>query len=606
MLQRGHWGRPEGLWRLERMLRMIDRLPTRGDLFRVAGKLKIVSTGGGAAGIACLNLLVKLGVQRENIWLFDIHGLISLKREAAISDQQRFFAKDEHDLTLTDALKGADMFLGLSGGGIVKPDMVAGMSDNPIVFALANPEPEIRPEAVYTVAPNAIVATGRSDYPNQVNNVLCFPFIFRGALDVGASEINDAMQIACVDAIAELARETTNAETAKVYANEALQFGASYLIPKPFDRRLLPVVATAVAQAASESGVAARPLEDPSLYFDALDVSVYRSGMIMRPVFESAREAARKIVFAEGEDERVLRAARAMQEEGVDSPILIGRPEVLAMRCDRIGFSEGFLDTVEIVNPEHDDRYAEYRDTYHDLLARKGISPALAGATIRTNTTAIGAVMVHRGEADSLICGTFGNYSWHLNYVENILGSKSLRPVGAVSVLLLDSGPLFIADTQVHHAPSADQIAATVVATARHIKRFGLEPRIALCSNSQFGTLSTPNAKTMRDALDLLDDMTLDFVYEGEMTIDAALRPDFRQQLLPKSRLEGSANGLVFSNTETASAVVNSLKSIAGGIEVGPILMGMGNKAHIVLPATTTRGLINMSALAGTPVQSYA
>ncbi|MEL6735958.1 MAG: phosphate acyltransferase, partial [Pseudomonadota bacterium] len=568
--------------------------------------LKVVSTGGGAAGIACLNMLMKLGVKRENIWLCDIEGLVYEGREKDMTPQKAEFAQATDKRTLDDVIEGADLFLGLSGPGVLKQAMVKKMASQPIVFALANPTPEIMPEDIRAVAPDALIATGRSDYPNQVNNVLCFPFIFRGALDVGATEINDAMQVACVDGIAQLARKTSSAETAEVYGDETLTFGADYLIPKPFDARLLAVVAGAVAKAGMDTGVAQNPLPDFEAYIDGLNASVYRSSMIMRPVFENAMLQKRRIVFAEGEDERVLRAAIAMLEETVDTPVLIGRPEVIESRAKRYGLTPELVAKFEIVNPEADVRYREYWETYHSMMKRQGISPTLAQAIVRTNTTVIAAIMVHLGQADSMICGTFGNYLWHMNYVEQMLSAKDLQPIGALSLLILDSGPLFVADTHVNPEPTPDQIADTVIATARHVRRFGVEPKIALCSNSQFGTLNTESARRMRAALEILDARHLDFVYEGEMPVDAALDPEIRERLLPSSRMEGPANAFVFSNAETAGGVKNSLKSLSGGIEVGPILMGMGNRAHIVTPSITVRGLINVAALAGTPVHVYA
>ncbi len=570
------------------------------------GEIKIVSTGGGAAGIACLNMLLNLGVKRENVWLCDIHGLIYEGREEPMTPQQSGYAQKSDLRTLDDVIDDADVFLGLSGPGVLKQDMVKRMAADPIIFGLANPDPEIMPEQVTEVAPNAIMATGRSDYPNQVNNVLCFPFIFRGALDVGATEINDAMKIACVEGIAELARKTSSAETAIVYGDEDLQFGPDYLIPKPFDPRLLAVVAGAVAKAAMETGVAERPLEDFDAYVAKLNASVYRSSMLMRPVFDQAKCQKRRIVFAEGEDERVLRAAVAILEETVDQPILIGRPEVIHQRCERYGLPADIVKKFDIVDPTNDARYRQYWETYFSVMKRRGISPALAQAIVRTNTTVIASIMVHLEQADSMICGTFGNYLWHLKYVEEMLRTPDLAPVGALSLLILDNGPLFVADTHVNPEPTAEQIANTIIATARHIRRFGIEPKIAICSNSQFGTLETESARRMRAALDVLDVQNVDFIYEGEMPVDAALDPVIRDRLLPQSRLQGQANAFVFSNAETAGGVKNSLKSIAGGIEVGPILMGMGNRAHIVTPSITVRGLFNMTALAGTPVSTYA
>nr|WP_319247497.1 NADP-dependent malic enzyme [uncultured Celeribacter sp.] len=579
------------------------------NALRVTGKnfedIKLVSTGGGAAGIACLNMLLKLGVKRENVWLCDIHGLVYEGREEDMTAQKAAFAQNSDLRTLDEVIEGADMFLGLSGPGVLQPEMIKKMTKQPIIFALANPTPEIMPDEVKKVAPDAIIATGRSDYPNQVNNVLCFPFIFRGALDVGATEINDAMQIGCIEGIAALARATTSAEAAAAYQDERMTFGTEYLIPKPFDPRLMGVVASAVAKAAMESGVATKPVADMKAYKDTLDHSVFKSALIMRPVFAAASQAERRIAFAEGEDDRVLRAAQAMIEETTDKPILIGRPEVIAMRAERAGMKIRPGVDFEIVNPENDSRYKQYWQAYHKLMERKGVTPDLAKAILRTNTTAIGAIMVQQDHADSMICGTFGQYLWHLNYVTQILGTKELQPVGALSLMILEDGPLFVADTHVHTEPTPEQIAATVTATARHIRRFGIEPNIALCSHSEFGNLPCMTGRHMRDALAILDSEPRDFAYEGEMHIDSALTPDLRQRNFPHSRLEGPANALVFAIADAASGVRNILKTKGGGLEVGPILMGMGNRAHIVTPSITSRGLLNMSAIAGTPVAHY-
>ncbi len=579
------------------------------NALKIAGKkfedIKIVSTGGGAAGIACLNMLLKLGVKRENVWLCDIKGLVYEGRTEEMTPQKAAYAQTSDLRSLDQVIEGADMFLGLSGPGVLTPEMVAKMTDRPIVFALANPTPEILPDDVRTVAPNAIIATGRSDFPNQVNNVLCFPFIFRAALDVGATQINDEMQLACIEGIAALARATTSAEAAAAYRGEKLSFGPDYLIPKPFDPRLIGTVAKAVARAAMETGVATRQIEDLDAYKRRLDGSVFKSALLMRPVFEAAATATRRIVFAEGEDERVLRAANAMIEETTDRPILIGRPEVLEKRCERAGLPIRPGTDFEVVNPENDPRYRDYWGTYHELMARRGISPDLARAIMRTNTTAIAAIMVHRDEADSMICGTFGQYLWHLKYVREILARGKLHPIGALSLMILEDAPLFIADTHVNPEPTPEQIAETVIGAARHVRRFGLSPRVALCSHSQFGNLDTDSGRRMRAAMDLLEAREVDFAFEGEMHVDAALDQTIRDRLLPASRFEGAANVLVFANNDAASGVRNILKMKAGGLEVGPILMGMGNKAHIVTPSITTRGLLNMSAIAGTPVAHY-
>ncbi len=580
------------------------------NALRVSGKafedIRIVSTGGGAAGIACLNMLLKLGVKRENVWLCDIHGLVHEGRTEDMTPQKAAFAQPGGPRGLADVIEGADLFLGLSGPKVLTPAMVEKMAPRPIIFALANPTPEILPEEARAVSPDAIIATGRSDYPNQVNNVLCFPFIFRGALDVGATEINDEMEIACIEGIAALARATTSAEAAAAYQGEQLTFGTDYLIPKPFDPRLIGVVATAVARAAMDSGVATRPLDDLDAYKARLDGSVFRSALIMRPVFQAAGTVERKIVFAEGEDERVLRAANAMIEETTDTPILIGRPEVVESRCERAGLPIRPGRDFDLVNPENDPRYRDYWETYHRLMARRGVSPDIARAILRTNTTAIAAIMVQRGDADSLICGTFGQFGWHLNYIRQVLATPQLHPVGALSLMVLEDGPLFVADTQVHQLPSPAEIVETVLGCARHVRRFGVEPKIALCSHSQFGNLDSESGRRMRAAMEMLEDREVDFALEGEMHVDTALDQSLRDRLLPDSRFQGAANVLIFGSADAASAVRNVLKTKTGGLEVGPILMGMGNRAHVVTPSITARGLLNMSAIAGTPLAHYS
>jgi malate dehydrogenase (oxaloacetate-decarboxylating)(NADP+) len=579
------------------------------NALHVAGKdwgdIKVVSTGGGAAGIACLNMLLKLGVKRENVWLCDLHGLVHEGREVDMNPQKAAFAQATDLRTLDQVIDGADLFLGLSGPGVLKPEQVARMAARPIIFALANPTPEIMPDDARAVAPDAIIATGRSDFPNQVNNVLCFPFIFRGALDVGATEINDEMELACIDGIAALARATTSAEAAAAYQGEKLTFGVDYLIPKPFDPRLSATVSTAVAKAAMESGVATRPIEDLDAYREKLRSSVFKSALLMRPVFEAARTASRRLVFSEGEDERVLRAAQAILEDTTEQPILIGRPEVIESRCERAGLKIRPGIDFTIVNPENDPRYRDYWGTYHEIMARRGVTPDLARAIMRTNTTAIGAVMVHREEADCLICGTFGEYRWHLNYVTQVLGNERQHAVAALSLMILEDGPLFLADTHVYSDPTAEQIAETAIGAARHVKRFGLAPNVALCGRSQFGNQDTETAHRLRDAMAILDSAPRDFCYEGEMNIDTALDPALRERVFPGNRMQGAANVLVFAHADAASGVRNILKMKGGGLEVGPILMGMGNRAHIVTPSITPRGLLNMAAIAGTPVAAY-
>ncbi len=580
------------------------------NALHVAGKefdkIKIVSTGGGAAGIACLDMLLKLGVRRENVWLCDLEGLVYEGRDAQMTPQKAAYAQGTVPATLDEVIDGADLFLGLSGPGVLTPAMVGKMAKRPIIFALANPTPEILPDDVRSVAPDAIIATGRSDFPNQVNNVLCFPFIFRGALDVGATTINDEMELACIEGIAALARATTSAEAAAAYKGEQLTFGPDYLIPKPFDPRLIGTVASAVARAAMETGVAARPIEDMEAYKRKLDGSVFRSALLMRPVFEAARTAQRKIIFAEGEDERVLRAANAMLEEMTDRPILIGRPEVIERRCERAGLPIRPGRDFEIVNPENDPRYRDYWGSYHELMARQGVTPDLARAIMRTNTTAIAAIAVHRGDADSMICGTFGQYLWHLNYIRQVLARDGLTPHGALSLMIQEDGPLFVADTHVNAVPTPEQIATAICGAARHARRFGIQPNVALCSHSNFGSMDTDSGLRMRAAMEILDAKGADFPYEGEMSADAALDAELRERILPGSRIKGAANILVFAYTDAANTARNMLKMKASGLEVGPILMGMGNKAHIVTPSITARGLLNVSAIAGTPVSLYS
>jgi len=585
------------------------------NALHVAGKrfedIRIVSTGGGAAGIACLNLLTDLGVKRENIWLVDVGGPVHDGRND-IDETKRAFAQPDpgRELALGELLDGADLFLGLSAPGILTGEMVSRMARNPIIMALANPTPEIMPDEAKAAREDAIICTGRSDYPNQINNVLCFPFIFRGALDVGARQINEPMKIACANALADLARKTSSAEAAAAYQGERMVFGRDYLIPKPFDPRLLAVVASAVAQAAMDTGVATRTLDIPE-YRTQMENRVFRTSLLMRPVFEAARAGKRRIIFAEGEDERVLRAAVSMIEEGVDNPILVGRPEVIQRRIDVLALPIRPGEDFEVVNPQSDPRYREYWGTFHGILERRGVTPDTARTIMRTNTTAIAAVSVRLGHSDSMICGTAGQYRWHLGYVRQILAGLDdgsggrLRPVGALSPVILEQGVIFIADSQVNIEPTPEQIAETSIGAARHIQRFGLAPKIALLSHSVFGSLDSESGRKMRAAMEILDTSEVDFEYEGEMHADHALNPEFRERVFPNSRLEGAANCLIFSNVDAASGSRNILKQLTGGLEIGPILMGMGNKAHIVSPSVTPRGLLNIAALAGTPVANY-
>ncbi|MFN3614624.1 MAG: NADP-dependent malic enzyme [Rubrimonas sp.] len=571
------------------------------NALRLAGKtfeqLKVVSTGGGAAGIACLNLLLSLGVRRERIALFDKDGLIHHGRND-LPPEKRAYAVDEPGLTLAQAMEGADLFLGLSGPNVITPEMVRVMGPTPMILALANPTPEIMPEDVRAVRPDALIATGRSDYPNQVNNVLCFPFIFRGALDCGATTINEEMKIACATAIADLAHSPGTEEAARAYASERLVFGPDYLIPKPFDPRLA-TVSIAVAQAAMDSGVARRPIADMGAYREKLERNVYKSGFLMKPIFERARAARRRVVFAEGEDERALRTALAMAQEGLGRPVLIGRSRVLADRIERLGLPLQPGRDFEVTDPEDDPRYGDYWRSFHALTQREGVTPDIARAVMRTNTTAIGAVMVDRGEADSVICGLFGEYTWHLGYVRRVLCRDGRRrAIGTLSAFVLDQGPIFFADAHVHDEPSPEQLVDICMAAAGELRRFGITPKAAFISASNFGTLNTPAALRMREAVRLMDEAGADFEYEGEMHLDAAVDPENRARLFPQSRLTGQANLLIMSSMEAASAARNALKSLAGGLQVGPILMGMQGAAHVVTPSITARGLLNVAALA--------
>ncbi|MFT5007015.1 MAG: malate dehydrogenase (oxaloacetate-decarboxylating)(NADP+), partial [Paracoccaceae bacterium] len=577
------------------------------NALRVSGKnikdIKVVALGAGAAGIACLKMFKTMGVPHENILMLDSKGVVHSSRND-LSAEKAEFAQDTTLRTIEEAMVRADLFLGVSGPGLLTAEMVASMAPKPIIFALANPTPEIMPEEARKGNPDALIATGRSDFPNQVNNVLCFPFIFRGALDVGATDINDEMKLACVDAIAGLAREITSAEVGLAYKGETLTFGPDYLIPKPFDPRLLPTIAYAVAKAAMDSGVATKKI-DLTAYRADLEAQVFKSSLIMRPVFEAAANSKRRIIFAEGENEIVLRTAQAMVEEAQDTPILIGRPEVVENRIAAAGLTIKPNVDFELINPESDVRFHEYWTSYHVIMRRRGVSPDLAKAILRTNTTAIAAVAVVRGDADTMICGTFGEYRWHLNYVQQVLADEELHAIGSVSLIILDKGPLFVADTHIHIEPTSAQIADTVIAAARHVRRFGVEPKVALCSGSQFGNLDSASGRAMRGALAILDKEERDFQYEGEMHTDAALDPELRERLFPDGRLTGKANVLVYANTDAAGVARNILKSVADGLEVGPILMGMGNRAHIVTPAITVRGLLNMAALAGSSVSTY-
>jgi len=572
-----------------------------------AGDIKVVASGAGAAALACLNLLVKLGVRRENIWVTDIAGVVYEGRQEEMDPWKARFAQATEARTLAEVIAGADVFLGLSVGGVLKPEMVKMMADRPLILALANPFPEIMPEAVFEVRPDAMMCTGRSDYPNQVNNVLCFPYIFRGALDVGATAINEAMELAAVEAIAGLAFEPPSEVAAKAYGGETRLFGADYLIPNPFDPRLILRIAPAVARAAMASGVATRPIEDFDAYQERLNRFVFRSGFIMKPIFARAKTDPKRVIYAEGEDERILRAAQAVIEEGIAQPILIGRPQVVQARLERYGLSIRPGRDFELVNPDDDPRYRDYVDTLIELAGRKGITADLARTVVRTNATVIAALAVHRSEADAMICGVEGRYDRHLRWVRDIIGkAPGVEEFSALSLLILPHGAYFLADTYVTPEPSANEIAEMVRLAATHVRRFGMEPKFALLSHSNFGSADTESARKMRRAVEILMQSDPHLEVEGEMHGDAALDEALRRRVYPRARLEGQANVFIMPNLDAANIAYELLKALADALPVGPILIGPAKPAHILTPSVTARGVINMSAVAVAEAQQAA
>ncbi|MFZ9104277.1 MAG: phosphate acyltransferase, partial [Burkholderiaceae bacterium] len=563
-------------------------------------KVKFVVSGAGAAALACLDLLLDLGLPRENIWVTDIKGVVYEGRTELMDPEKARFAQKTDARTLAEVIEGADVFLGLSAAGVLKPEMVAKMAPNPIVFALANPTPEILPEEVAAVRDDVIMATGRTDYPNQVNNVLCFPFIFRGALDVGATTITRNMELAAVHAVAELARAEQSEVVTAAYGTEGLSFGPQYLIPKPFDPRLIVKIASAVAQAAMDDGVATRPITDMAGYLERLQEFVYHSGNFMKPLLHAAKLAERRrIVYAEGEEERVLRAVQVVVDEQLAQPILIGRPTVIQNRLERFGLRmrEGVDFTV--INPEQDDRYRDYCDTYHRLTSRKGVTAQYAKLEMRRRHTLIGSMMIHKGDADGMVCGTFGTHSLHLHYVDQVLGRKANATCyAAMNILMLPKRTLAIVDTHVNENPSAEQIAEITIAAAAEIRKLGIEPRAALISHSNFGSSQACSAQKMRQALALIREQAPELNVDGEMHGDVALDPAMRAQILPDSTLVGEANLLVMPSLESANIAYNLLKTAAGNnVAVGPILLGCAAPVHIVTSSATVRRLVNMTAL---------
>jgi malate dehydrogenase (oxaloacetate-decarboxylating)(NADP+) len=570
-------------------------------------EVKLVASGAGAAALACLNLLVALGARRENIWVCDIEGLVYAGRPTLMDRWKAVYAQKTDLRTLGEAIEGADIFLGLSAAGVLKPAMVARMAPRPLIMALANPVPEIMPEEALTARPDALICTGRSDYPNQVNNVLCFPYIFRGALDAGATTINEEMKRAAVEAIAALAREAPSDVAARAYGGEAPTFGTGSLIPNPFDPRLILRIAPAVARAAMASGVAARPIADFEAYGEQLERFVFRSGFIMKPVFAQAKAAPMRIVYAEGEDERILRAVQVVVEEGLAQPILVGRPPVIEARLARFGLSIRPGQDFVLINPDDDPRYRAFVATYVEAAGRYGITPDAARTIVRTNATVIAALTLHRGEADAMICGLEGRYMAHLKDVRDIIGlAPGVRDFAALSLVITGKGVYFLADTQVTAEPTAEEIAAMAVLAAAHVRRFGIVPKIALVSHSVFGSYDTASAAKMRRASELLVGRCPELEADGEMDGEAALNPAYRDRVYPHSRLEGEANVLIMPGLDAANIAYQLLKVLGDALPVGPILIGAARPAHILTPSVTARGVVNMTAVAVAEAQDCA
>ena len=563
-------------------------------------KVKLVCSGAGAAALACLDLLVSLGLPVENIWVSDIVGAVYKGRKEEMDDNKVRYAKETGARTLGDLMPGADVFLGLSAARVLRPEMVKKMAPKPLLLALANPEPEILPDEAKAARSDVVIATGRSDYPNQVNNVLCFPFIFRGALDVGATTINEPMKLAAVRAIAELAQAEQSDIVAIAYGEQDLSFGPEYLIPKPFDPRLIVKIAPAVALAAMESGVATRPIQDFVAYHEQLTQFVYHSGLIMKPVFTAAKKNPTRVVFCEGEDERVLRAVQAVVDEGVAKPILIARPEVLNPRIEKYGLRIRPGKDFEIVNPNSDPRFRDYWQEYYALVHRKGISVEYAKREVTRRTTLIGALMVRRGDADAMLCGTIAQFSLHVDYIANVIGlRKGANQFAAMNMLILPRRTLFICDTYVNPDPTSEQIAEITMMAAEEVQRFGIIPRIALLSHSNFGSSRHSSAQKMSKAREILEQRAPQLEVEGEMHGDAALDEEIRTRIFPNSRLKGEANLLIMPTLDAANIAFNLLKISAGeGITVGPILLGAAKPVHILTPTATVRRLVNMAALA--------
>ncbi|MFL6660655.1 MAG: NADP-dependent malic enzyme [Rhizobacter sp.] len=563
------------------------------------GDVKVAVSGAGAAAIACLDLMVELGVRRENIFVCDSKGVLHDRREDRLDESKKRYVQRTAARTLADVMEAADVLLGCSAAGAVTPAMVSSMADKPIILALANPEPEIRPELAQQARPDCIIATGRSDYPNQVNNVLCFPYIFRGALDCGATRITEAMKVACVREIADLAKAEISAEVASAYAGRELRFGPDYLIPTPFDSRLILRIAPAVAKAAEASGVATRPIADLEAYRQSLTRFITHTGMFMRPVFQAAREAPRRIVYAEGEDERVLRAVQIALDEHLVRPILIGRPAVIATRIERAGLRLEAGRDFELINPEDDVRFRQYWETYHQINARNGVTPEMAKTAVRRSNTIIGALMVRIGDADGMLCGLVGRFDGHFEHVREVIGLREgAATFAALNALMLDKHTLFIADTFVNDDPSAEQLAEIAAMAAEEVRRFGVTPKIAFVSHSMYGSSKRASALKMRTARDLFAARMPDVEADGEMQGDAALSEEVRQRFLPGATLAGAANVLILPNIDAANILFNVLKMTGGqGVTVGPMLLGTAAPVHVLTPSATVRRVVNMTAL---------
>jgi len=570
---------------------------------KVVGKapaaVKLVASGAGAAALACLDLLVAMGLSQDNIVVTDIAGVVYRGRKEEMDPKKARYAVETRARTLAEVIEGADVFLGLSAGGVLKPEMVARMAARPLILALANPEPEIMPELARQAKPDAVIATGRSDYPNQVNNVLCFPFVFRGALDVGATTINREMELAAVTAIAELAQAEQSDIVAIAYGEQNLTFGPEYLIPRPFDPRLIGKIAPAVARAAMESGVATRPIADFEAYGQRLNQFVFQSGLIMKPLFAAAKQALRRVVYAEGEEERILRAAQVVVDEGLARPVLIGRPQVIEAQIEHLGLRLERDRHFEVVEPGYDERYPQYWKEYLRLAARQGVTPEIAQLDMRRLPTLIGAMLMHTGAADAMLCGILGRYHNHLRHIDHVIGRRAgVRDYAAMNLLLLPKRTVFICDTYINQDPGPAQIAEMAILAAEEIRRFGMTPRVALLSHSSFGSSSAPSAVKMREALALIGRQAPMLEVEGEMHGDAALSEAIRMQVFPDSRLKGDANLLVMPTLDAANIAFNLLKTAAGdGITVGPILLGAARAAHILTPSATVRRIVNMTAL---------